>query len=148
MRIGRTVGVYGEAYLQFELARRGWIVDSIGTTAEGIDLLAWKQGGPNMGLNVKTRLRNTSGSVTLFRNDEHMEAMRDECALRNVEPYIAVVVFQDHGHRGYLMALDHFLGRYRCQRTERTRSIDLYRTAEDEAKYESDGEVMKFNGGN
>jgi len=144
--IGRTVGVYGEAYVQFVLATRGWVVDAIGTTANGIDLLAWKESGPNMGLNVKTRMRNTSGSVTLFKDDKLVEAMRKECALRGVEPYIAVVVFNEHDNRGYLMSLDVFLSRYRRQPRATTKTIEFYRTASDEAKYEADPDVIKLSG--
>jgi len=126
--IGRTVGVYGEAYIQFQLARLGWVVDAIGATANGIDLLAWKSGGPNMGINVKTRLRNERGSVTLFKNDAHADAMRRECELRGVKPYIACAVFADRGTRGFLMSLETFMARYRRRprpTTENTGSLAI-----------------------
>jgi len=111
--------------VQFELARRGWIVDPIGVTANGIDLLAWKDGGPNMGISVKTRMRNERGSVTLFKNEPHAQAMRGECRLRGVTPYIAVVVFADRGNRGYLMRLDTFMDHYRRQPRPTTKTIEF-----------------------
>ena len=145
MTIGRTVGVYGEAYIQFQLACRGWVVDAIGATANGIDLLAWKEGAVSMGINVKTRRRDTSGSVTLFKSDIHLEAMRAECRLRGVTPHIAVVVFNERPNRGYLMTLDLFLARYRRISRAGTRgTIEFYRTPADEAKYAADAEILKF----
>lgn len=98
--MSRTVGVYGEAYIQFELARMGWVVDAIGATANGIDLTAWKLGEPGRGINVKARKRESRTAVTLYKDVAHMEAMRGECKLRGVEPYVAVVVFTDAGNRG------------------------------------------------
>lgn len=145
---GRTVGVYGEALMQFQLVQRGWIVDAIGATASGIDLLAWKEGGPNMGISVKTRVRNERGSITLFKNDVHAEAMREECRLRGVIPYIACVVFADRGNRTYLMSLDTFLSRYRRRPRVTTETIEFYRTEADEQKYDADSEVLKFHGVN
>src|SRR6516162_8918356 len=140
--IGRTVGVYGEAYIQFQLARLGWVVDAIGATANGIDLLAWKSGGPNMGINVKTRLRNERGSVTLFKNDAHADAMRRECELRGVKPYIACAVFADRGTRGFLMSLETFMARYRRRPRPTTETIEFYRTPLDEEKYDADPDVI------
>jgi hypothetical protein len=143
-RVARTVGVYGEAFVQFELARRGWVVDAVGATALGIDLLAWKQCGPNMGINVKARLRNTSGAVTLFKDTAQVEAMREECRLRGVEPYVAVVVFGEHDTQGYLLPLDRFLERHHRKARLTTKSIDFYRTVADLERYKADSNVIKF----
>lgn len=143
--IGRIVGVFGEAYIQFELARRGSVVDAIGATANGIDQLAWKDGGPNMGVNVETRLRNERISVTLFKNDDHVDAMLRECKLRGVEPFVACVVVADHGNRGYLIPLQTFMARFRRKPRATTETIEFYRTAADEAKYDTDPDVIRLH---
>jgi len=145
-RISRTVGAYGEAYFQFKLACQGWLVDAIGATANGIDLLAWREGGPNMGINVKTRIAEWRSSVTLFKSDAHVDAMIRECKLRGVEPYIACVVFTDDGIRGHLMSLATFMARYRRRPRPGTKTIKFYRTSADEEKYELDPDVMKLHG--
>jgi hypothetical protein len=152
--IGRTTGVYGEAYIQFELARRGWVVDAIGATASGIDLLAWRPAQPGMGISVKTRLRddkNQRVSVTFFKSEKHMQDMREACALRGVKPYICSVVFTSEGTRAYLMSLDHFIAKYKRPSVPGSKraidgTVELYQNRDDTARYDADPEVIKCSG--
>jgi hypothetical protein len=147
---GHVVGNYGEALVQYELTKLGYTVDPIGSTAQSIDLLAWKEGVPGMGISVKASTIDRS-SLLLFKNQKAIDAMRRECSLRGVEPYICAVGLTESGnHRIYLLPMDLAL-KYETERPTKSAStaetIGFYRTAKDETLYDADSRIIKFHNG-